>query len=168
MTSPRTSLTLTYRLRAEDPVYGQAFTNAYANIDFTPIPENTFYPTGPVELTFPMPDVPVPPIAVDDAYTVNAGATLTIAAPGVLVNDISAIQRPSGWSIDPDIRLGRRRDTTGHGDLTQNPDGSLTYVPDPGFSGVDTYVYKISSIVTKGQNPVTLEDTAWSPSRSVR
>jgi uncharacterized repeat protein (TIGR01451 family)/LPXTG-motif cell wall-anchored protein len=159
-------LTLTFRVHADDPVYGGAFTNQGAELVFKPVPGNTFYTPGgdgTVSLTFPRPVVPVPPIAVDDAYSVSNGDTLVIAAPGVLVNDISVDQRADGgWTSTP-ISGSVSVVGTGplHGTLTQNADGSLTYTPEAGFAGVDTYDYKIYTDVTvAGGGTSRLEDTA--------
>jgi hypothetical protein len=75
------------------------------------------------------------PVAQDDAYTVEQGDQLTIPAPGVLVNDLDPNDDPLTTSLEngPD-----------HGTLVLNPDGSLTYTPDPGFTGEDTFSYLAS------------------------
>ena len=41
---------------------------------------------------------------------------------------------------------------TGEGTLTINADGSFTYLPDAGFTGIDTFIVQVTDTVT----PVTL------------
>jgi hypothetical protein len=72
------------------------------------------------------------PTAVDDAYTTPFNTPLTVAAPGVLTNDTG-----SGLSV---ASYGQ----PANGTVTMSPDGSFTYTPNPGFSGVDTFPYDIS------------------------
>jgi len=73
------------------------------------------------------------PVAMDDSYTTNVDQELTVPAPGVLGNDTD----PDG---DP-LMAAVLSDPT-NGTLMLNPDGSLTYDPDPGFSGTDTFQYQ--------------------------
>jgi hypothetical protein len=72
-------------------------------------------------------------VAQPDAYTVSAGATLTVAAPGVLAND----HDPSGASLVTVLSV-----TTAHGTLALAANGSFTYTPDAGFTGADTFIYR--------------------------
>ena len=73
-----------------------------------------------------------PPTANDDSYSTIANAPLTVAAPGVLAND-----------IDPDTDPLQVRLSIGpeHGTLTLNTDGSFTYTPNDGFVGTDMFTY---------------------------
>jgi len=77
--------------------------------------------------------------ANDDEYETMAGVTLEIAAPGVLTNDVL---------LDPDetVTLDVLAEPAG-GTLTLNDDGSFTYVPNPGFFGVDTFEYQLNSML---------------------
>ena len=75
------------------------------------------------------------PVAQPDAYAVTGGATLTVAAPGVLGNDSDADANPlSAELVDAPAR----------GVLTLNPDGSLTYTPGEDAVGTDTFTYRAS------------------------
>ena len=74
--------------------------------------------------------------AASDAYTINQGATLTVAAPGVLVNDAN----PSGGPVTAALASG-----PAHGTLTLNADGSFAYDPRPDFSGADSFTYRMRS-----------------------
>jgi predicted extracellular nuclease len=73
-------------------------------------------------------------VAVDDFYTMDEDTTLTIAAPGVLANDID---------VDNNIRAASLVTDVQHGKLSLLGDGSFTYTPDPDFYGTDTFVYKL-------------------------
>jgi len=79
------------------------------------------------------------PVANDDAYETVAGVTLDIVAPGVLANDV---QLDPNESVTLDVLV-----QPAHGTLTLNNDGSFTYVPEPGFMGVDTFEYQLNSTV---------------------
>ena len=72
-----------------------------------------------------------PPVAQDDAYTLDEDTTLAVPAPGVLAND-----------TDTDPLTAVLVDDVTHGVLTLNPDGSLAYTPDANFHGEDPFTYQ--------------------------
>ena len=73
------------------------------------------------------------PICVDDAYSTNANATLTVnAANGVLANDT-----PNGAT------LTFQGTSANGGTITGAQDGSFTYVPPASFTGSDTFTYTL-------------------------
>jgi hypothetical protein len=73
------------------------------------------------------------PVGQPDSYTVMHDQSLTVAATtGVLANDSD----PDGDPITAVLLSG-----PSHGTLTLNPDGSFTYIPDPGFVGIDSFSY---------------------------
>lgn len=74
----------------------------------------------------------VPPVAAGDAYAVDEGATLTVAAPGVLANDTDADGDPLTAILVTDVANGA---------LALNADGSFSYTPAPMFSGTDGFAY---------------------------
>ena len=76
-----------------------------------------------------------PPLALDDAYTIGQDGTLIVAANGILANDSD----PDGDPLASALVTG-----PANGTLTLNPDGRFTYVPDPGFSGADSFTYQAS------------------------
>ena len=84
-----------------------------------------------------------PPVANDDAYTVDEDTTLATSASsaphGVLFNDTDA---------DNDTLTAQLMSDTSHGALTFNGDGSFTYVPKANFNGTDSFTYKVSDGVT--------------------
>jgi hypothetical protein len=72
-------------------------------------------------------------LAQNDAYRVDSGGVLTVAAPGVQTNDISFGDKPvvSSVTVGP-----------AHGKLTLASDGSFVYTPTPGYVGTDSFTYK--------------------------
>ena len=87
----------------------------------------------------------VAPIAVNDAYTVS-NATLTVAAPGVLVNDLPTNILTAVLVAGPT-----------HGVLNLSTNGGFTYTPNSGFSGPDSFTYRANDGVTNsGMATVTL------------
>src|ERR1700722_6195405 len=72
------------------------------------------------------------PLAVNDSYNATSGTTLTVAAPGVLINDTDGVGPLT--AVSPT--------SAGHGTATLNTNGGFTYTPNLGFSGVDTFTYK--------------------------
>ncbi len=73
-----------------------------------------------------------PPVGVDDAYAVDEDQVLTIAAPGLLDNDLD---------VDGDALASGLGANPGSGTLTLNGDGSFTYTPNADFNGTDTFQY---------------------------
>ena len=104
-----------------------------------------------------------PPVSQDDSYTVDAGSTLTVDAPGVLGNDAD------GEPMTTELVAG-----PANGALSLNTDGSFSYTPNDGFSGTDSFTYTASDGIFSGnvatvtidvqagsenQNPVATTDT---------
>jgi VCBS repeat-containing protein len=79
-------------------------------------------------------EVNMAPQAVADTYMVLAGVTLSVAAPGVLVND---------YDVNYDTMTAFLGTDVSHGDLTLHTDGSFEYEPDSGYIGVDTFTYRV-------------------------
>jgi hypothetical protein len=81
-------------------------------------------------------EVATSPLAVPDAYDVMENGILMVYAPGVLAND-------SDMDIPADTLTAILGTSTMHGDLILNPNGLFVYVPDPMWSGIDTFIYKV-------------------------
>ncbi|MDD2700777.1 MAG: Ig-like domain-containing protein [Sideroxydans sp.] len=111
-------------------------------------------------------DVNDRPLAANDAYTMIKGGTLNVAAAGVLAND-----------SDPDIAdtlTATNYSTPSVGTLSGNPDGSFTYTPPAGFTGMTGFNYVprdnwglashtkgyVSIAVRNNRAPVTVDDIA--------
>jgi len=83
-----------------------------------------------------------PPVAVDNATTTDEDTPVTI---DILAND---------YDIDGDtVMLGAILSGPSNGTLTTNPDGTVTYTPDPNFTGTDVFTYIV-------RDPDGLIDTA--------
>ena len=77
-----------------------------------------------------------PPVGVHDSYTAYKGATLTVAAAqGVLANDTDVDGDP--LTVDAASIV-----SPSHGTLNLNSDGSFTYTPTAGYTGLDSFSYK--------------------------
>ena len=73
-----------------------------------------------------------PIAAFDDSYLTDVSTTLTVAAPGVQTNDLSA----DGGGFMSVLVAG-----ASHGTVTLGADGSFTYAPTTGFVGTDHFTY---------------------------
>jgi VCBS repeat-containing protein len=75
------------------------------------------------------------PQAVADNYTTDKDQTLTVAAPGVLGNDVD---------VDGDALTAILVAQPQHGTLQWAADGSFVYVPEAGYTGQDEFTYRAS------------------------
>ena len=75
------------------------------------------------------------PTATDDTFSGLDGALLSIAAPGVIANDVD---------VDGDPISARIVDGPLRGNVTFLADGSFNYVPGVGFRGTDSFRYVVS------------------------
>lgn len=88
-----------------------------------------------VSLTvLPVNDVP---IALDDSYSLNKNTNLTVAAMGVLANDLDI----DGDTLVVDSLAGT---APSHGSVQLNPDGSFSYTPVANYAGEDFFVYRLT------------------------
>ncbi|MFC1499335.1 Ig-like domain-containing protein, partial [Verrucomicrobiota bacterium] len=74
----------------------------------------------------------IPPVSSNNSYLITQDEELTVDAPGVLVNDSDA----NGSSLTSFVVA----DTT-NATLVLNTDGSFTYTPSNGYSGIDGFTY---------------------------
>ena len=74
------------------------------------------------------------PVAVDDSYGVNEGATLTIVAPGVLTND----NDPEGSPLTSVLVSGPASASS----FTLNADGSFSYTHNGSETPTDSFTYR--------------------------
>ncbi|MCC2669019.1 MAG: hypothetical protein K0Q72_1490, partial [Armatimonadetes bacterium] len=77
--------------------------------------------------------VPDAPLARGEEYSLWKNTPLTVAAPGVLGNDVEY----EGEALTAVLASG-----VSHGSLTLNPDGSFTYTPTAGYAGTDSFTYR--------------------------
>jgi hypothetical protein len=92
------------------------------------------------------------PVARDDAYTTPAYHTLTVAVPGVLVNDADPENDALTVVVDSQ---------PSHGALEASANGSLTYEPLAGFVGSDSFRYHVGDPSGNASGPavVTIDVT---------
>ncbi len=91
------------------------------------------------------------PVATNDTYSLAAGSSLTVAPPGVLSNDYTAV-----FDLNAVLVSG-----PAHGTLTLQTNGGFTYTPSTGYSGVDTFTYRATDgRSTSAVATVTLNVTA--------
>ncbi len=106
--------------------------NDASSVSFTYVVSDGLSVVGPVEVDIVMVAVDDPPFAVDDTFDVQESTPLFVAAPGVLAND---------GDVEGDGLVARLVDPPVNGILTLGLDGSVEYVPDPAFVGVDHASY---------------------------
>lgn len=91
------------------------------------------------------------PVAVGDSYTTVPGVPFEVpAAEGVLVNDSDPEGEPiesASWALPQ------------HGTLKHHTDGSFTYTPEAGFTGVETLWYSVRDELYQESEPATLTIT---------
>ena len=85
------------------------------------------------------------PVAANDAYSTIEDTALAVAAPGVLGNDSDA----DGDPLSAVLVSG-----PAHGTLMLNANGSFSYTPAAGFSGLDAFSYRASDGSTFSQTRV--------------
>ena len=88
---------------------------------------------------------PIPPMAVNDSYSVVQGQTLTVPATGVLSNDIGGTGALSAVLLS----------NPSFGALNLNANGSFTYTPTNTFIGSDSFTYKATDEFTNS-GPATV------------
>ncbi|MCD6237094.1 MAG: PKD domain-containing protein, partial [Thermoplasmata archaeon] len=75
-----------------------------------------------------------PPVATNDSYSTNEDESIVVNEPGVLLNDYD---EDGNDNITAVLMTG-----VSHGNLTFNQNGSFEYVPDPNYSGEDSFTYR--------------------------
>lgn len=80
-------------------------------------------------------NLPRAPVGLADTYSTPVDTLLTVAAPGVLANDVDA----NGDALTAMLVSG-----TASGTLDLAGDGSFTYLPNAGFKGNDSFRYRAS------------------------
>jgi len=86
--------------------------------------------------------------ANNDTYSVSAGTILNVPAPGVLANDVS-----SGGTLTAFLA-----NSALHGNLSLSSNGSFSYQPTNGFTGIDGFTYSATDgQTTSAVATVTIE-----------
>lgn len=112
--------------------------NGFIGVDtFTYVANDGFFDSNVATVTVVVFAPNQPPVAVDDNYAVPSDVTTTIPARGVLNNDYD----PDGPSS---ALIATLLSGTSNGTLFLYPDGHLTYTPQAGFNGYDSFTYQCS------------------------
>jgi hypothetical protein len=127
------------------PSHGSTVLNADGSVKYTPVA--TYF--GPDAFTYTVSDGlltasatvsldvrfgNIPPVALNDFYSIDEDATLTVpAAIGVLVNDTDTEHDPLSAVLTSFPQ---------HGMLTFAANGGFTYVPTANYAGPDSFRYK--------------------------
>ena len=94
--------------------------------------------TSTAAVTITIAAQPDAPSAAGDAYVTSQDVPLGIGTPGLLANDSDE----DGDAIS--VKLTGVTPPPTNGALVLSADGSFTYTPNPGFSGTDSFDYKIT------------------------
>ena len=88
-------------------------------------------------------------LPINDSYTTGFEERLEVDEPGILGNDVSVGSGRAQLTNDVD-----------HGNLNLNHDGGFQYDPDDGFSGTDTFRYRITGLIsTQATVTITVQGT---------
>ena len=101
----------------------------------------------PVAVTIVVTPVNDVPVALADAYSVNEDTRLTVAAPGVLGNDVD---------VDGDPLTAILVTAPTRGTLVLNANGGFTYLPAANYNGPDSFTYRVSDGGRVNSNTVTV------------
>jgi extracellular elastinolytic metalloproteinase len=92
----------------------------------------------------------LPPEARDDAYATRRNTRLGVRTPGVLANDVD----PDGDTLSARLIAAPSKAKS----FTLHEDGSFSYEPKPGFTGIDRFTYVAQDgEVSSPQATVTIE-----------
>ncbi|MDX6631087.1 MAG: hypothetical protein QOH00_3333 [Gaiellales bacterium] len=94
--------------------------------------------TAAALVTITVTAVPDPPAAADDSYVTPQDVALVQVAPGVLANDSDSAGGTLLVDTTPVV-------APANGSLSLAADGSFTYTPTLGFTGSDTFTYRVTS-----------------------
>ncbi|MFM7057513.1 MAG: tandem-95 repeat protein, partial [Planctomycetota bacterium] len=79
------------------------------------------------------------PVATGESFSTSFNTPISVAAPGVLLND---------RDVDGDPLTVILSTPPAHGTLTLNPNGSFIWTPTVGYSGPDSFQYQVSDGIT--------------------
>jgi len=119
----------------EDQLSSGWFALGFSMYETTPSDEGIKFTDGVLKVVYG--DIPInnPPTANDDSYSTIGDATLDIWAPGVLENDTDP---------DGDALIAENPTSPDYGTVILSPDGYMSYTPNTGFRGIDTFEYTAS------------------------
>ena len=89
------------------------------------------------------------PVVNGESYTIDQDTLLSVSAPGLLANDSD---------VDGDALTAGSYTAAAHGTVAGNGNGSFTYMPDPSYTGADSFSYRVSD-GTVTSDPITVTIT---------
>ncbi|MFN7020731.1 MAG: tandem-95 repeat protein [Phycisphaerales bacterium] len=89
-----------------------------------------------------------PPVAVNDSFSMIENQTLFMTAASVLDNDTD---QDAG-----DTKTAELVTPVQHGQLTFNPDGTFSYVPEQFYNGLDSFTYRVRDRFNAASNTATV------------
>lgn len=129
------------------PVHGTVTLNADGSFDYVPTPgyfgaDSFTYQASDGTLTSAVTTVTLnleranaAPVALGESYSTNEDVALTVAAPGVMSNDID---------VDGDAITATLATAPVHGTVVLNADGSFVYTPAANYAGPDSFSYTVT------------------------
>ncbi|MBI1901318.1 MAG: cadherin-like domain-containing protein [Planctomycetia bacterium] len=88
------------------------------------------------------------PVALDDVYSTLQDTPLTVSAPGVLANDVD----PDAHPLTATLVQGPAHGTQ----FSLNSDGSFSYEPESGWTGVDSFTYTVNDGFESSEDAATV------------
>lgn len=104
------------------------------------------------------------PVAFDDNYLAIGNVELTVPVPGVLANDRDPDDNDAPPSTLMVTAFDAQSARSAVPNVTVNPDGSFTYGPPPGFTGVDSFGYSATDddgVTAMATVTVVIEGLVW-------
>ncbi len=144
------------------PADGSVTVNPDGSFTYTPNPgftgvdsftynvSNGTLDSGLAEVDIDVANAPV--VTQPASFNVAFGSTLNVPVGALAVNNSNPDNVPVTYSLSPDSAGNL---TTQHGTLVFNSNGSFTYTPTPGYSGLDHFRYVVSDGF-QASNPSTV------------
>lgn len=105
---------------------------------------------------------PPPPTATADTFDTLSESPLSIAAPGVLDNDVAQQAEVSAVNGQA-AALGAPTATAEGGEVTLQADGGFEYQPATSFAGTDTFTYTVTNVSGSDEATVSIVVTPLAP-----
>ncbi|WP_329121217.1 Ig-like domain-containing protein [Streptomyces sp. NBC_01465] len=169
-TDPDTGQTLTYSLPAALTKGAMFLATANGSVTLTPDGHFAFTPTT----DFTGRDTFAVRVCDNGTPVLCDRALVTVTVLPVAVDD--TVRAESGIPATGNVKLNDRGDTgppvatsqPSHGTLTQLPSGDFRYVSDPGFTGTDSFTYRICSptapdVCSEATVTITVVERRWPP-----
>jgi hypothetical protein len=115
----------------------QVFTY-YVTADFAATSHTPATTSGPSDFVSVTAINSSPVANIDTGYNTRRNRALTVAAPGVLLNDVDVDSVPANVKA---VFVSQQPDVATAGTITLNPNGSFTYTPKNGFPGPFMFTY---------------------------